>query len=114
MKNIKNKRLRKKLHREIINDLCFYGSQSCEWRTKLFQAKEGERFDFSQEDLYVLLRREHEQMIHKYKFQFSVMVIPKNHACVPLWLQDDFYDAVFKFYAKEFPEVYELSGNCKG
>jgi len=109
VKQIKNKRLRKKLHRKIINDLCMYGSLSREWRTKLFQAKVGEIFDFSQEDLIALFRNN--PVVRKFKFQFSITIIPKNQA--PLWLQEDIYGAVFKFYAKEFPSVYDLSGNNK-
>ena len=109
MKYIKNKRLRKKLHRKIIDDLCLDGSQSREWRIKLFQSKDGDIFDFTQEDLIALIRNE--PMVRKFVFQFSVMVIPKNQPLVPLWLQHEVYDAVFMFYAKEFPEVYAISGN---
>ena len=109
MKYIKNKRLRKKLHRKIIGDLCHYGSQSREWRIKLFQAKEDEVFDFTQDDLIGLVR--HEPAVRQYCFQFSVTVIPKSSIQVPLWLQHEIYDAIFKFYAKEFPEVYAISGN---
>jgi len=112
MKTIKKKRLRKKQHRKIIGDLCCYGSTSHKWRTKLFQAKVDEVFDLTQEDLIELMINE--PIVQKYKFQFQVTVIPKKHVQVPTWLQDDLYDAVFKFYAKEFSEVYEISGNCNG
>jgi predicted ribosome-associated RNA-binding protein Tma20 len=105
MKHIK-KRLRKKLHRKIIHELCHYASLSSTWRKKLFQTREYEIFDFSQSDLITLLKNE--PILRKYRFQFSVMVIPKHTA--PLWLQEDIY-VVFKFFAKEFPEVYQLSGN---
>ena len=109
MKQIKNKRLRKKLHRKIINDLCMYGSLSREWRTKLFQAKVGEIFDFSQEDLIALFRNN--PVVRKFKFQFSITIIPKNQA--PLWLQEDIYGAVFKFYAKDFQVCMTYQGTTR-
>jgi hypothetical protein len=103
-----NRRIRKKLHRRFLCDVVCDASQSSAWRRRLFDEPSAtlEIGPRHSEGLPARLAR----AIRRHDLHYTVRVVDGAHA--PGWREyADDGCVLFRFEAREFPEVHAFSAN---
>lgn len=98
-----NKRIRKKMHRLLIEDVKIEISDSSEWRRKLEAEEAGREILISSKDLRLLIPWR-ASILGKYNLQFSVKKVSFNKE------QSD-KEVLFVFSASDFSTITDWSYN---
>lgn len=103
----RSRRLRKKLHKQWLQDLLIDASQHSRWREKLFAAEAYTPFPINEKTCSGLPQGTVES-IKKYGLRYVVARVPSSEA--ESWLSEG-GSLIFKFWAEDLPELKMFSGN---
>lgn len=105
-----NKRIRRKVHKKCMFDVIYDISISHLWRKKLFESKEGEKFQVDRLSSFPEpgLKRLH-RILCRYNLKYYVSKVPDQEGPKWDWTEKGF--VYFKFQSVEFPEIFDFSSN---
>lgn len=104
MNKRQRKKNRKKIYKELIEDVALEISLDTNWRKKIFELLPDVKIEISYLNSMELPKYIQKEMV-KNKLEFLVM---KENSC------EEYFDnglEIFKFQSKEYPEIVRFSGN---